>query len=110
MKEKFVGASFLIVCCSLLYSPSMGDSSILLTGGTKQHCHSCNICRNKELIFFAKSGQNQTKVGTSGSNHITINPPYWWNKTTLSQLRHLQKQSIIFLVKSEQNQTKVDKK
>ena len=30
--------------CSLLYSPSMGDSSILLTSGTKQHCHSCNIC------------------------------------------------------------------
>ena len=51
MKEKFVSV---FSHCSLLYSPSMGDSSILLTGGTKQHCHSCNICRNKELICLPK--------------------------------------------------------
>ena len=41
-------------------------------------------------------------------NGRLINPAYCSNKTTLSQVQHLQKQTQVFLPKVEQNGTKVD--
>ena len=51
--------------CSSLYSPSMVDSSIELTGGAKQHCHSCcNICRNKQRQDFLSKVKKSYKKRT----------------------------------------------
>ena len=68
-EEKKLAASVFSHCSSLYSSPSMGDSSILLTAPTKQHCHRCNICRNKHRFFcqkWNKTGQKWTQWGKCG--------------------------------------------